>query len=64
MINSKKNHSYLIEISETIELYKKWAQACLKMLSTKCVKKSYIFIYMYKKHLALNDLQCLMCHNN
>ena len=33
------------------------------MLSTKCVNKLYIFmIYMYKEDLALNNLQCLICH--
>ena len=26
-----------------LTMCKKWAQACLKMLSTKCVYKSYIF---------------------
>ena len=31
------------------------------MLSTKCVYKEYIY-YMYKKDLALNDLQWLICH--
>ena len=32
----------------------KWAQAHLKMLSTKCVYKSYI--NMYKEDLTLNNL--------
>ena len=26
-----------------LTVHKKWAQACLKMLSMKCVSKSYIF---------------------
>ena len=42
---------------------RKWGQARSKMLSTKCVYKSHIFnIYMYKKYLALNNLQWLICH--
>ena len=41
----------------------KRAQACLKMLSTKCVYKSYIIsISMYKEVLALDNLQWLACH--
>ena len=41
----------------------KWAQANLKMLSTKCVYKSYIhLIYIYKKDLVLNNLQGLICY--
>ena len=32
-------------------MQKKWAEALLKMLSTKCVLKSYL-IYMYKKYLV------------
>ena len=38
---------------------KKRVQAHLKMLSTKYIYKSYliyIYIYMYKEDLALNDL--------
>ena len=31
------------------------------MLSSKCVWKSYIY-YMYKKGLASNDLQLLICN--
>ena len=35
----------------------------LRMLSIKCVYKSYIpLIYMYKENLALNNLQWLICH--
>ena len=38
-------------------------QVHLRMLSTKCVYKSYIYlIYMYKVDLALNNLQWLICH--
>ena len=41
----------------------KRAQACLRMLSTKCVYKSYIcLMYMNKQDLALNNLQWLICH--
>ena len=40
---------------------KTWAQACLKVLSSKCVYKTYIY-YMYKKDLALNNLHWLICH--
>ena len=33
------------------------------MLSTKCVYNSYIYlIYMYRLHLALNNLQWFACH--
>ena len=44
-----------MEISKTILLYaKKWARACLKMLSTKCLQ--IIFdVYVYKDYLALNN---------
>ena len=42
---------------------KKRAQVCLRMLSTKCVYKSYVYlIYMYKENLSLNNLQWLICH--
>ena len=42
---------------------KKRAQARLRMLFTKCVYKSYVYlIYMYKPYLALNNLQWLICH--
>ena len=38
-------------------------QACLSMLSTKCVYKSYIYsIYIYKEDLALYNLQWLIFH--
>ena len=41
----------------------KWVPAHLRMLSKKCVYKSYIYlIYMYKEDLALNNLQRLICH--
>ena len=41
----------------------KRAQACLRMLSTKWVYKSYIYLtYMYKLDLALNNLQQLIYH--
>ena len=39
---------------------KRWAHACLKILSLKCVKKIDIQ-YMSKQDLALNDLQSLIC---
>ena len=39
----------------------KRAQVCLRMLSTKCVYKSYIF-NIYKKDLALSNLQWLIFH--
>ena len=35
----------------------KRAQANLRMLSTKCVYKAYIFNIMYKEDLASNNLQ-------
>ena len=38
-----------------LTVYKKWAQAHLKMLSTKSIYK--YLIYMYKEDLALNNLQ-------
>ena len=42
---------------------KKRAQDFKKMLSTKCVYRSYIcYIYIYKEYLALNNLQELICH--
>ena len=31
------------------------------MLSTKCVEKSIYLIHMYKKDMALNNLQWLIC---
>ena len=39
-----------------LTVWKKWAQACLKMLS----KKTYL-IYMYKEDLAWNNQQGLIC---
>ena len=46
-----------LAILETICVQKR-AQTCWRMLSTKCVYKSYIcLIYMYKDDLALNNLQ-------
>ena len=46
-----------------LSVCKKWAQAHLKMLSTKGLYKSYIFnIYMYIQDLALNNVQGLICH--
>ena len=39
----------------------KWAWAHLKMLSTKCLEIIYL-IYTYKKDLALNYPQWLICH--
>ena len=39
----------------------KRTQTCLRILSTKCVYKSYIYlIYMYKQDLALNNLLWLI----
>ena len=41
------------------------AQVLFRMLSTKCLFKSYIYIYMiymYTVDLALNNLQWLICH--
>ena len=38
-----------------------WAQAHLKMWSTKCLEIIYL-MYLYKKDLALNNLQWLICH--
>ena len=60
-INSKLNHSYLIEIRENISLCaeKKWAQARLKMLSKMSLETIY-FIYKHKNNLALNTLQWLI----
>ena len=40
---------------------KKRTQVHLRMLSTKCLYKSYIFD-MYRKDLALNNLQWLIYH--
>ena len=40
---------------------KKWAKDRLKMLFTKCLEIIYL-IYMYKKDLALNNRQWLICH--
>ena len=43
----------------------KRAQAHIRILSTKCVNKSYIYlIYMYKVDLALNNLQGLISYKN
>ena len=42
---------------------KKRAQTRLRMLSTKCVYKSHIYlIYMCRENLALNNVQWLICH--
>ena len=48
---------------ETIQLCakKKKAQACLRILSPKCVCKLNIF-NIYKQDLALNNIQWLICH--
>ena len=50
-----------IEILETIKL-------CVKketLLSTKCIYKSYIYLFdMYKYDLVLNTLQWLICHKS
>ena len=41
----------------------KRAQACLKMLYTKRVNKSYAYlIYMYKDDVAFNNIPWLICH--
>ena len=41
----------------------KRALVCLRILSIKCVYKSYIYlIYMYEQDMALNNLQWLICH--
>ena len=41
----------------------KRAQAHLRILSTKFIHKSYIYlVYMYKQDLTLNNLQGLICH--
>ena len=56
MINSKENYLYQIEISEIIWLYAKNNELRLKMcLQIICL------IYMYKKDLALENIQWLMC---
>ena len=54
---------YIVQ-KETISLcVKKRAKSPVRMLSTKCVNKSYMsLIYMYKDYLALNNLQWLICH--
>ena len=39
----------VIEILENIKLCAKKVQACIRILSTKCVYKSYIYIYIKKK---------------
>ena len=44
-----------------VPMYKKWAQARLKLLSTKRVYKS-LLIYLYKKDLALDNKQWLNRH--
>ena len=40
---------------------KRLAQTRLKMLSTKYIYESYL-IYLYKKDLALDNLQLLICY--
>ena len=44
-----------------LTVYKKWAQARLKMLLNMCLEIIYL-IYTYKKNLALNNLQWFICH--
>ena len=47
------SYGAMLEIIQ--QCVKKWAKAHLKILSTKCVHKSYL-IHLYKKDLALNNL--------
>ena len=57
------NSDCYIAILETIQLCEGRAQARLRILSTKCVHESYTYIInMYEEDLALNNLQCLICH--
>ena len=52
--NNTRNH---------LTVYKTKAQTRLRILSTKCFKKSYIYLtYLYEMNLALNNLQWLICH--
>ena len=65
MINSKQNYLYLIEISETICVQKKKKRKEMSSGSFKnafykmCLEIIYL-IYMYKKDLALYNLQWLI----
>ena len=52
----------LVEVLGKGEVCKKWAQARLKTLSTKCVYKSYILVYMYQEDMALNIQQWWIFH--
>ena len=66
MINIKLNYPYLIKMLETIQLCaNKWDLAHLKMLSTNYSFTNhmiYIYIYIYKQNLALNNKYGLICH--
>ena len=54
MLNCDCSIQYLKPLNCVQKKKKKWAQACLKMLSTKCIYKSYIFdIYIYKQDSVL-----------